>query len=171
MEENTTVDEAIPKEAEESKTTEEEKVEDNEGGEEVKDEGGEGEEAAKKKKKRKKKKKKKKSSATNATNEDGSATATGGTVPSQKPHGRLLKDTAFTDYFVKYGQTNPPTIPVSDLFSNNEFPIGEIEPHPLPEINTYRETSAEKRANDRLQEDVYSKVRHAAEVSDLFYLV
>mmetsp|Transcript_30466 Transcript_30466/g.35005 ORF Transcript_30466/g.35005 Transcript_30466/m.35005 type:complete len:465 (-) Transcript_30466:129-1523(-) len=120
-------------------------------------EGGE----TKKKKKRKKKKKKKKSS--NASTPGGNDSGSG--VPSQKPHGRMLNDTAFTDYFVKYGQTNPPTIPVSTLFEsqNMEYPEGEITPHPL-ESNTYRETSAEKRAHDRMQADIYSKVRQAAEV-------
>mmetsp|Transcript_30465 Transcript_30465/g.35002 ORF Transcript_30465/g.35002 Transcript_30465/m.35002 type:complete len:465 (-) Transcript_30465:129-1523(-) len=120
-------------------------------------EGGE----TKKKKKRKKKKKKKKSS--NASTPGGNDSGSG--VPSQKPHGRMLNDTAFTDYFVKYGQTNPPTIPVSTLFEsqNMEYPQGEITPHPL-ESNTYRETSAEKRAHDRMQADIYSKVRQAAEV-------
>ena len=116
----------------------------------------EGEEEAKKKKKKRKKKKKKKSAS------DGNPVI--GT-PSQKPHGRKLNETAFTDYFVKYGQTNPPTIPVSTLFEsqNLEFPEGEITPHPL-ESNTYRESSAEKRAHDRLQTDIYSRVRQAAEV-------
>mmetsp|Transcript_24447 Transcript_24447/g.28297 ORF Transcript_24447/g.28297 Transcript_24447/m.28297 type:complete len:465 (-) Transcript_24447:118-1512(-) len=120
-------------------------------------EGGE----TKKKKKRKKKKKKKKSS--NASTPGGNDSGSG--VPSQKPHGRMLNDTAFTDYFVKYSQTNPPTIPVSTLFEsqNMEYPQGEITPHPL-ESNTYRETSAEKRAHDRMQADIYSKVRQAAEV-------
>mmetsp|Transcript_24448 Transcript_24448/g.28300 ORF Transcript_24448/g.28300 Transcript_24448/m.28300 type:complete len:465 (-) Transcript_24448:118-1512(-) len=120
-------------------------------------EGGE----TKKKKKRKKKKKKKKSS--NASTPGGNDSGSG--VPSQKPHGRMLNDTAFTDYFVKYSQTNPPTIPVSTLFEsqNMEYPEGEITPHPL-ESNTYRETSAEKRAHDRMQADIYSKVRQAAEV-------
>lgn len=139
--------------------TEEEPKEDEEGEEEGEEGAAEGDgEAKKKKKRRKKKKKKKKSGAA------GDGLTAGGT-PSQKPHGRMLNDTAFTDYYLKYGQTNPPTIPVSTLFEsqNKEFPEGEITPHPL-ESNTYRESSAEKRAHDRMQADIYSKVRQAAEV-------
>ena len=111
-------------------------------------------EAAKKKKKKKKKK-------------SGSASggATAGGTPSKKPHSRMLGEKAFTDYYLNYGQTEPPTIPVSKLFEEKglEYPEGEITPHPL-ESNTYRETSAEKRAHDRMQSDIYSKVRQAAEV-------
>lgn len=116
-----------------------------------------GEAGAGKKKKRKKRKKKKK-------NGSGSGVALGPTKePSLKPPARGLKETAFTDYFVKYGQTDPPTIPVADLFKGKEFPIGEIQPH--THVNqTYRETSEETRAMDRLQEDLYTKVRNAAEV-------
>ena len=117
----------------------------------------------KKKKKRKKKKKKKSSSASGSTAT--TTVATGNGIPSLKPHGRMLNDTAFTDYYVKYGQTDPPTIPISTLFEskNSEFPLGEITSHPL-ESNTYRESSAEKRAHDRMQSDIYNKVRQAAEV-------
>lgn len=126
----------------------------------------------KKKKKRKKKKKKKKKKSSN----EGTTPTIGNTntTPSQKPHGRMLNDTAFTDYYVKHGQTNPPTIPISILFANKEFPFGEEVPHPTPKhlisstVNnediTSRTTSAEKRALDRMQSDIYSKVRHAAEV-------
>ena len=83
--------------------------------------------------------------------------------PSQKPPFRGVKETCFTDYYVKYGQTDPPTIPVADLFQGKEFPVGEIQQYTL-ESQTYRETSAEVRAMDRLQEDLYRKVRNAAEV-------
>ncbi len=130
-----------------------------EAAEEVKEgatgEGGE-EGVAKKKKRRKKKKKKKKS---------GAGAAAGGGVPSKKAHSRLLGENSFTDYYLKYNQTEPPTIPVSQLFEGKglEYPEGEITPHPL-ESNNYRENSDEKRARDRLQVDIYSKVRQAAEV-------
>ena len=119
------------------------------------DAGVEGE--AGKKKKRKKKKKKKKNGAV-------AAPSLGDVkVPSHKPPARGLKETAFTDYYVKYGQTDPPTIPIKDLFHGKNFPIGEIQPHAL-ESQTYRESSEEARAMDRLQEDLYTKVRNAAEV-------
>jgi methionyl aminopeptidase len=106
----------------------------------------------KKKKKRKTKKKKGGAGAGGAVKE-----------PTLKPPSRGLKDAAFTDYYVKYGQTDPPTIPVADLFRGKEFPVGEIQPY-MTASQTYRETSAEVRARDRLQEDLYSKVRTAAEV-------
>jgi methionyl aminopeptidase len=131
---------------------------DGEGEGEGEGEGGGDEAAKKKKKKRKKKKKKKKSGA--------GGIQTGGT-PSLKPHGRLLgqQKEYFTDYYLNYGQTNPPTIPVSDLFEKKglDYPVGEITNHPL-ESNTYRESSAEKRAHDRMQDDIYNRVRQAAEV-------
>ena len=140
----------VPPKAEEA-----EEASDNEEDENVA-ETNDKEETKKKKKKRKKKKKKKKSGSS------------GGGTPSLKPHGRMLGESHFTDYYLKHGQTNPPSIPVSQLFEENPsglkpYPVGEITEH-LLENNKYRIDSAEKRAHDRLQEDVYSKVRHAAEV-------
>lgn len=114
--------------------------------------------AAAKKKKRKKKKKKKKK--------------TGGTgfgalqykEPVAKPPHLGLKDTAFTDFAVKYGQTSPePTIPVEVLFRGREYPKGETQRH-LLESQAYRETAAEVRARERIQEDLYGKVRWGSEV-------
>jgi methionyl aminopeptidase len=75
------------------------------------DEGEEGTTSDKKKKKKKKKSKKKKNTIS-------------GTTPS---HSRLLG--GYTDYYIKYGQTEPPTIPVADLFPSNIFPKGEIQQH------------------------------------------
>mmetsp|Transcript_5378 Transcript_5378/g.13262 ORF Transcript_5378/g.13262 Transcript_5378/m.13262 type:complete len:479 (-) Transcript_5378:183-1619(-) len=125
------------------------------------DNNGEGgaEGAAKKKKRKKKKKKKKKT---------GASAAGGGPLqikePVTKPPHLGLKDTAFTDFAVKYGQTAPePTIPVVDLFKGKQYPIGEIQPH-LLESQTYREHSDECRARERIQEDLYGKVRWGAEV-------
>ena len=134
---------------EEKKTLEVEDEEDHE--EEGEEEEHSGEVVAKKKKKRKKKRKKKK----------GTKLEFG--EPLLKPPARGLKATAYTDYYVKYGQTDPPTIPVSDVFKGREFPKGEIQNYTL-ESQTYRESSEEARAMDRLQEDLYSKVREGAEV-------
>lgn len=131
--------------------------------------------AADKKSKKKKKKRKKKSAASTTKDEasDASAAAAGAGAPhkkiqqqpSKRPPHLGLKDTAFTDSYVKYGQTDPPTIPISELFRGQEFPTGEILPHPgSASSQTYRETSEEVRARDRLHEDMYSKVREAAEV-------
>lgn len=61
-------------------------------------------------------------------------------------------------------QTWPePTIPVVDQFRGTTFPKGILTPHPL-EINNYRESSEEKRAAERLMENNYEDLRHAAEV-------
>ena len=86
---------------------------------------------AKKTKKKKKKKPKKKKSAF---------------VGSQLPKSRML--TGFTDYYVKYGQTNPPTKTVASLFPNNDFPTGEIQNHgetKFPNNISKRITDEEKR--------------------------
>ena len=84
--------------------------EDDEGEENVEN-GGEGVGGKKKKKKKKPKKKKK---------------AAG--IPGTKlPVSRLLG--GFTDYYLKYGQTDPPTKLVADLFPTGVFPEGEIQPH------------------------------------------
>lgn len=135
-----------------------------EAGEEVDDDNDndddvEGEAGGDSKKKRKKKKKKKKSSAVS----NGVPVAGIIKEPSQKPPHRGLKESAFTDAHVKYGQTEIPSIPVAQLFQGKELPIGEIQPHALAS-QTYRETSQEVRARDRMMEDLYSKVRLGSEV-------
>lgn len=109
--------------------------------------------AAKKGKKKKKRSKKKKASAPYGT---------------KVAHSRCL--TGYTDYYVKYGQTDPPTKLVSELFPNGGFPTGEICPHgktkyPDPYSSYVRETEEEKRATERLLHDeLYERVRHACEV-------
>jgi methionine aminopeptidase len=128
-----------------------------------------------------KRKKKKPSSSANGNN--GLAKGT----PSKTAEGRMLNDGSCTDYYLAHGQTDPPSIPVIQLFrageedGNNEngksgtssnnnstlllppFPIGEIQEHPL-ESNAHRISSAELRHNERLSSDLYSKLRHASEV-------
>lgn len=84
--------------------------------------------------KKKKKKKKAKKKAGSSVKEAPSAVAE--TTGTQLPKSRLL--TGFTDYYVAYGQTDPPTKTVASLFPNGGFPIGQLEPHgiskcPLPE--------------------------------------
>ena len=37
----------------------------------------------------------------------------------------------------RYGQTEPPTIPVDELFEDGHFPEGEIMEHPR-DFNTFR---------------------------------
>ena len=141
---------------EESNNKAPELVEEDDDDEAEDDEEVVGEDEAKKKKKRKKKKKKKSKSA--------AAGAGAAGVPSKKHHGlRLIPETAFTDSYVAYGQTEPPTIPVANLFASDSFPQGEIQLYNDEDV-TQRETNAEKRAHDRMQNDIYNKVRHAAEV-------
>ena len=86
-----------------------------EGENEVGTNGKVGEGDKKKKKKRKSTKKKAKSA--------GAPVLTG----SKPPHSRLV--TGFTDYYIAYGQTDPPTRPVSELFPSGGFPVGDIQPH------------------------------------------
>jgi methionyl aminopeptidase len=148
---------------EEKKNSEDTPEEVDEGDDEEEDEVNPGD-APTEAKKSKKKKKKKKKKAGNAASETNGGTPSNGTTtkePCRKPPGLGLNPTAFTDYYVKYGQTDPPTIPVADLFRNKTLPTGEILPHPG---DTQRETSEECRARDRLQEDLVHKVRLGAEI-------
>ena len=88
-------------------------------------------------KKKKKKKKKKKSGA-------------GGGVKStsvQYPGGK---------------QTAPPSVPARELYPSGTYPVGEILPH--HEHNLWRETDAEKREIERIEENSYNEARQCAEV-------
>lgn len=102
-----------------------------------------------KKKKKKKKNKKKNSGLKSYTN------------PCKLPPFRGVK--GYTDSYVKCNQTEPPSIPVVDLFPDGKFPVGEIQDHP-GDFNTYRTTDEEKRALDRANEELYKTLRHASEV-------
>jgi hypothetical protein len=72
-----------------------------------------------------------------------------GGVHGSKPHlSRNLN--GFTDYYVHYGQTDPPTRPVADLFPTGVFPEGDIQPHgktryPDAASSWVRESEEEKR--------------------------
>ncbi|XP_015648362.1 methionine aminopeptidase 2A isoform X2 [Oryza sativa Japonica Group] len=59
-------------------------------------------------------------------------------------------------------QTDPPSIPVDELFPSGEFPEGEIQHY--KDDNLWRTTSEEKRELERLQKPMYNAVRRAAEV-------
>ncbi|KAG6544363.1 hypothetical protein Mapa_014197 [Marchantia paleacea] len=59
-------------------------------------------------------------------------------------------------------QTDPPSIPVKDLFPNGEFPEGETQAY--KDDNLWRSTSEEKREQERLEKPMYNTVRQAAEV-------
>ncbi|GAB6029152.1 Methionine aminopeptidase 2 [Chamberlinius hualienensis] len=66
----------------------------------------------------------------------------------------------------KVAQTNPPTIPISQLYPDENYPVGEIMEY---NINTDDRTAKdrfstiEKKTLDRLQADIYSDIRQAAE--------
>merc|ERR1712130_1085106 len=63
-------------------------------------------------------------------------------------------------------QTDPPTVPISQLFPNGQFPVGQIMDHPIGQSDTTaknRFNSEEARALDRLHIDMYNEVRQAAE--------
>ena len=102
---------------------------------------------AKKKKKKKNKKKKKKAAGDGTSTEIKLAAGLSVGVPSRLHVSRKLN--GFTDYYVKYGQTDPPSIPVSDLFPSGVFPQGDIQPHgktKYPDGNSsWFRTSAEER--------------------------
>jgi len=63
-------------------------------------------------------------------------------------------------------QTDPPTVPISQLFPNGQFPVGQIMDHPIGQSDTTaknRFNGEEARALDRLHIDMYNEVRQAAE--------
>ena len=85
---------------------------------------------------------------------------------------RGISPTAFTDYYLIYGQTDPPSIPVPDLFSDqqgHQIPTGDIFPYdyartPTAGTGIFGDTPEEARARDRMLQDVHTKFRLAAEV-------
>lgn len=65
-------------------------------------------------------------------------------------------------------QTDPPSVPVSELFPDGNFPVGEIMDHPPAAGIDHRTakdrfTSEEARALDRMHNDIYNEARQAAE--------
>lgn len=63
-------------------------------------------------------------------------------------------------------QTDPPSIPVSELFPGGNFPEGQIMEHPIANDDSkakQRFSSEEARALDRAQLDMYNEIRQAAE--------
>lgn len=65
-------------------------------------------------------------------------------------------------------QTDPPTVPVSELFPDGNFPIGQLMEYPPAtrvddRTAKNRFTSEEARALDRMHHDIYNEARQAAE--------
>jgi len=118
-------------------------------------------------KKKKKKNKKKKDESVVEQNGDGEQTvgsaqdaveSTEETQASKKKKNKKKKGAAV--------QTDPPTVPVKDLFPSGQFPVGQIMDHPIAQADTTaknRFNSEEARAIDRLQLDMYNEIRCAAE--------
>ncbi|EXJ86156.1 methionyl aminopeptidase [Capronia coronata CBS 617.96] len=59
-------------------------------------------------------------------------------------------------------QSDPPRVPLSQLFPNNTYPVGEEVEY--KNDNTYRTTNEEKRHLDRMNNDFLQEYRQAAEV-------
>ena len=61
-------------------------------------------------------------------------------------------------------QTNPPSIPIVELYPNGQFPYGEIQKYAVDERTAKdRFTSEEKKAIDAAHNDIYNELRCAAE--------
>ncbi|XP_065067179.1 methionine aminopeptidase 2-like [Rhopilema esculentum] len=58
-------------------------------------------------------------------------------------------------------QTDPPRVPISELFSDGNYPEGEILNY--KDDNLWRVTDEEKKALDRSRIDIYNDIRQAAE--------
>ncbi|KAI8997281.1 peptidase M24, structural domain-containing protein [Pilobolus umbonatus] len=59
-------------------------------------------------------------------------------------------------------QTEPPTVPISKIYTSKVYPLGET--HDYINENLWRTTSEEKRAEERLKEYDYNDLRRAGEV-------
>ncbi|CAH2075201.1 unnamed protein product, partial [Iphiclides podalirius] len=127
-------------------------------------------------KKKKKKKKKKKTAGSEASIENGSETLDNAQNDSvedatevqgeEKKKKKKNKNKAAKSTNKK--QTDPPTIPIAELFPDGNFPEGQIMSHGRAEgiderTAKDRFTSEEKRALDRMHQDIYQEIRHAAE--------
>ncbi|XP_969150.2 methionine aminopeptidase 2 [Tribolium castaneum] len=138
----------------------------NENENEVEEVGAEGApgEAAKKKKKKKKKKKAANENSEERVVEDGKIEE--GQNGAQDGEGEKKKKKRNRKKGGKLAQTDPPTVPIVDLFPDQVFPIGEIQEYPTKQDDRTakdRFTSEEKRALDRMHNDIYNEVRLAAE--------
>ncbi|CAO1354072.1 unnamed protein product [Diamesa tonsa] len=61
-------------------------------------------------------------------------------------------------------QTNPPTIPIVELYPDGDYPIGEIQKYPIDDRKAIdRFTNEEKKAIDAAHTEIYKDARIAAE--------
>ncbi|KAG0226688.1 Methionine aminopeptidase 2 [Actinomortierella wolfii] len=86
---------------------------------------------------------------------EGGAAPTGTTATKKKKKKNNKKKKKVT-------QTEPPTVPVSKIFSNKIYPEGERQDY--KDDNLWRVTDEEKRALERQNFDQYNDVRRASEV-------
>ncbi|KAM0846421.1 hypothetical protein ACQ4PT_055684 [Festuca glaucescens] len=86
--------------------------------------------------------------------EDGAAVSAAAKKKKKKSKAKKKKD--------PLQQTDPPSIPVDELFPSGDFPEGEIQQY--LDDNLWRTTSEEKRELERIQKPIYNSVRRAAEV-------
>ncbi|KAJ9078528.1 Methionine aminopeptidase 2 [Entomophthora muscae] len=127
------------------------------------------------KSKKKKKKKKKKKATMEATPEvdnhedvpevDNEASDEEAAAENEKEEGGEASSKKKKKKKKKKGpktQTEPPTVPVSKIFLKNSYPLGEVCDY--REDNLWRVTSEEKRHLERLNENIYTDLRRAAEV-------
>lgn len=123
-----------------------------------------GEQGAKKKKK-KKKKKKASSNATNDVNQHGTNDLTQNeTKENSQPSSTPATSSKKKGSKAKQ-QTDPPSIPIKQLFPNSNYPVGQIMDHPVVDTSNAlnRATNEEKRALDLANEEMYKELRLAAE--------
>uniref|UniRef100_A0A023F900 Methionine aminopeptidase 2 n=2 Tax=Triatoma infestans TaxID=30076 RepID=A0A023F900_TRIIF len=126
--------------------------------------------AASKKKKRKKKKKKAGAGEASAdVPEDNEDTITDGitklelNVKDDEGKEEEGKKKRKRNRGGKKKQTDPPTIPVSTLFSDGNFPVGYEMQYSDARTAKNRFTNEEARALERLHNDIYNEARQAAE--------
>jgi len=109
-------------------------------------------------KKKKKKKNKKAAAATTTAAEnggevkDGSAAAAAAKKKKKNKKKKIAKEQTWPE----------PTVPIRLLYPDQNFPVGEIMDYPL-EINNFRKSSQQKKAEDLLFEETIKEARHAAE--------
>lgn len=123
-------------------------------------------------KKKKKKKKKKKTAGTDNAVDNETTEAEKTETPIEENAGdekkKKKKNKNKSGKNNNKVQTDPPTIPISELFPDGNFPEGQIMEHgPAEGIDERtakdRFSSEEKRALDRMHNDIYQEIRHAAE--------
>lgn len=86
------------------------------------------------------------------------------TAATAKAVFRGISGEHFTDYYARYGQTEPPSIPVSTLFAGigTPYPVGEILEY--ADGHGSRVTAEEARLSEIDMEDQLASLREAAEV-------